>query len=282
VESRRGYFEAADQGTLFLDEIGELPLHLQVKLLRALQDGHVQRVGDSKPIRVDVRVLAATNRDLEQAVTAGSFRQDLYFRLNVIPLVLPPLRERPDDVEALAEHFLNRYAANSHRKLRLGSAARRLLLRYDYPGNVRELENAIEHACVMAEGQEIQPEDLPERIALFTGRSPHAAGNSMAPVAPGPMPHTGGYHQPGYPPPTQTTPFPGNAGPVHPQTLEATERQMILDALAANRFNLSRAADYLGITRRTLGYRIRKHGLDHAVEEGKAREYPRRPPSPSE
>jgi DNA-binding NtrC family response regulator len=294
VESRRGYFEAADQGTLFLDEIGELPLHLQVKLLRALQDGHVQRVGDSKPIRVDVRVLAATNRNLEQSVASGAFRQDLFFRLNVIPMHLSPLRERPEDVDALAEHFLARYASAQNRKLKLSAEARRLLLRYDYPGNVRELENAIEHATVMAEGSQIQPEDLPDRISLFTGRSAVATGpevmpgGAFAPPQPlGGQPQfgPGGANWAGYPPgnpgaptgawPGVPTPPPG--GGIHPQTLEATERQMILDALAANRFNLSRSADYLGITRRTLGYRIRKHGLDQAVEEGKAREYPRRP-----
>jgi DNA-binding NtrC family response regulator len=269
VESRRGYFEAADQGTLFLDEIGELPLHLQVKLLRALQDGHIQRVGESKAIRVDVRVLAATNRNLEQAVAAGAFRQDLYFRLNVIPLHLPPLRERPADIEALSDYFLARFTLGLKHPLRLSAETRLLLLQYDYPGNVRELENAIEHASVMAEHGIIQPGDLPERILHFRGRTapPPAIGPSQFSSAPAPMNPTAMQSD-------------GAVPSSHPQsTLEATERKLILDALAAQRYNLSRAAEALGITRRTLGYRIRKHALDQAVEEGKAREFTRRSPS---
>ncbi len=157
---RAGCFERADGGTLFLDEIGEVEPEFQVKLLRVLQEGEVLRVGGSEPRTVDVRVVAATNRDLRQEIAAGRFREDLFYRLNVIPVRLPPLRERREDVLPLARHFLGRSAEQGGRQLRLGPEAEELLRRHAWPGNVRELENAVERAVVLARGDVIDAEDL--------------------------------------------------------------------------------------------------------------------------
>src|SRR5690606_9818412 len=146
IENRKGLFESANGGTIFLDEIGEVPPYLQVKLLRVLQEGEIQRVGESQQRKVDVRVIAATNRDLENDVATGAFRQDLYYRLNVIPVILPSLRQRRTDILPLIQHFLQRFAGSEQAPARVSPAAMQLLMDYDYPGNIRELENAIEHA----------------------------------------------------------------------------------------------------------------------------------------
>ncbi|MCC6644196.1 MAG: sigma-54-dependent Fis family transcriptional regulator [Polyangiaceae bacterium] len=162
---RRGLFEEADRGTLFLDEIGELPLSLQVKLLRVLQAETLRRLGDTRDQKVDVRIIAATHRDLAADVKAGRFREDLYYRLNVLPLHVPPLRERKDDIALLVDHFIARNNARLGTDIRgLDPEARRLLLGYAWPGNVRELENSIERAMVLAEGDVIAGRDLPERV----------------------------------------------------------------------------------------------------------------------
>jgi two-component system, NtrC family, response regulator HydG len=165
VGDRRGRFEAADRGTLLLDEIGEIPLHTQVKLLRALQAREIERVGDNRPVRVDVRVLAATNADLDGLVRKGRFREDLYFRLKVVSIRLPPLRERRSDIPLLAEHF-RRIHSERHARPTTGfsAAAKRLLASYDYPGNVRELENIVEAAVVLTEAPEIGVEALPAEL----------------------------------------------------------------------------------------------------------------------
>ncbi len=167
---KKGLFEEADKGTIFLDEIGDLPLLLQVKLLRVLQEGEVRPVGASQPINVDVRVVAATARDLAQEVDEGRFRQDLYYRLNVLPITLPPLRQRPADIPLLCDHFIAKF------KDRMGSVASRIdkeamkmLLKYQWPGNVRELENTIERALVLADSDTLLPENFP---MLREGRSP--------------------------------------------------------------------------------------------------------------
>jgi DNA-binding NtrC family response regulator len=236
-ESRKGHFEAADNGTIFLDEIGDLPLHLQVKLLRVLQVGEIQRVGESTPIKVNARVIAATNRDLEADVTKGLFRQDLYYRLNVIPIYLPPLRQRPEDLPILIERFLQRYSTGAQPK-HLSPEARRMLSAYDYPGNIRELENAIEHAVVLSEGDLITPSDLPFQIQNYS--------------IPGGI---GGIALSGY------------AGGDQPMHLEDIEKRCIMGALEKSRYNYTRAAAHLGITRRTLGYRIQKYGLEDLITE---------------
>jgi DNA-binding NtrC family response regulator len=231
TETRRGMFETADTGTIFLDEIGDMPQHLQVKLLRVLQEGEIQRIGENTPRKVDVRVIAATNRNLEQLVAQGRFRQDLYYRLNVIPISIPPLRERRDDIPPLIEHFLRKYARHGPPK-QVSPEALALLLRYDYPGNVRELENAIEHAVVLSEGNTIQVGDLPLQI------------------------QNAEWQQVIYPMPGSDT-----------MQLEELERRAMLAALEKTNYNMTRAAAHLGITRRTLGYRIKKYGLSALIAE---------------
>jgi two-component system response regulator AtoC len=165
TSDRRGLFEEADGGTLFLDEVGELPLALQVKLLRVLQEETIRRLGDTKDVKVDSRIVAATHRDLAAETKAGRFREDLYYRLNVLPIVVPPLRARRDDIPVLMDHFVSRNNARLGTRVRgVDAEARRLLIDYSWPGNVRELENSIERAMVLAEGEWITAHDLPERI----------------------------------------------------------------------------------------------------------------------
>ncbi|HYO11705.1 MAG TPA: sigma 54-interacting transcriptional regulator [Thermoanaerobaculia bacterium] len=211
VARKSGRVEVADSGTLFLDEVGEIPLPLQAKLLRFLQEREFERLGSTRTIRVDVRVVAATNRDLEKMIREGTFREDLYYRLNVITLHLPPLRERREDVPLLASHF----AAVTSRRLGRAVAgftpeARACLQRYDWPGNVRELANAVERAIVLGEGDLIRPEDLPETL-LDAG------------------------------------PPPGSAGARYHEVLHETKRRLILDTLAETRGNVTRAAAVLGL-----------------------------------
>jgi two-component system response regulator AtoC len=165
IADRRGLFEEATGGTLFLDEIGELPLGLQVKLLRVLEDERIRRVGDTRDIKVDVRIITATHRDLQAETKAGRFREDLFYRLNVLPIHAPPLRERKDDIPLLIDHFITRNNTRLGTHIRgLDTETRRLLYEYSWPGNVRELENTIERAMVLAEGDVLVAQDLPERI----------------------------------------------------------------------------------------------------------------------
>lgn len=165
MHDRRGLFEEAHCGTLFLDEIGELPQSLQVKLLRVLEDGRIRRLGESKDIEVDVRIVAATHRDLMNDAKAGRFREDLFYRLNVLPIVVPPLRDRKEDIPLLIDHFVSRNNTRLGTNITgVDSEARRLLYEYAWPGNVRELENTIERAMVLAEGDKIGATDLPERL----------------------------------------------------------------------------------------------------------------------
>jgi sigma-54 dependent transcriptional regulator, flagellar regulatory protein len=165
IRSRAGRFEMANGGTVFLDEIGEMDLSLQVKILRVLQEKEFERVGGSKTLKVDLRIVAATNRDLESEVAKGGFREDLYYRLNVIPIHLPPLRERGEDIRLLASHFLKRFCEKGSRPLlALPSQTMDMLMAYLWPGNVRELENLMERVSILCEGEAILPEDLPEKI----------------------------------------------------------------------------------------------------------------------
>ncbi len=168
IAQQRGRLEMADRGTVFLDEIGELAPPLQAKLLRVLEDQVVERIGARRGIKIDVRVIAATNCNLEEAIAQGTFRRDLYYRLNVVALVIPPLRERRDDLPLLAAYFVRRHAARCQRAVKgISPAARALLTRYDWPGNVRELSNAIERAVVLGSSDVIVPDDLPEGIHEF-------------------------------------------------------------------------------------------------------------------
>jgi two-component system response regulator HydG len=164
THTHRGLFEAANQGTLFLDEIGELPLHLQAKLLRAIQEGEIKPVGSTERTAIDVRVIAATNRDLEMACRIGTFRQDLYFRLNVVQITLPPLRKRKTDIPLLANHFLQKFAALHGAIHTISEDALRVLMAYDWPGNVRELGNVIERALALGSSSVVEVRDLPSGI----------------------------------------------------------------------------------------------------------------------
>jgi two-component system NtrC family response regulator len=223
--TRRGRFELAHGGTLFLDEIGDLPLHLQVKLLRVLQEREIERVGSSRPLPVDVRLLAATHRNLEALVREGRFRDDLYYRINVVTVTLPPLRDRREDIPRLLEHFLAVYARRNGKTVRgLTREARDALLRYDYPGNVRELENLVERAVVLTRDDVIGLADLP--LSLGTG-DPEPAGD----------------------------------GGSLPAAVEGLERRMIREALARADGVQTRAAELLGISERVLRYKLRKLGL---------------------
>lgn len=223
--NKKGLFEEAHRGTFFLDEIGEMASALQVKLLRALQDREVRRVGSNQPVTVDVRVLAATNRDLEQMMRQGTFREELYYRLNVIQVSLPPLRERREDIPLLAEHFLERFGQKQGRILRLSSDALERLLRYPWPGNVRELENAMERTAILAQEEIVSPQDLPPHIATGTGLGP-------APSLP------------------------------LEQSLVEIEKAHILHILERCGRNYSRAADILGIGRTTLWRKLKEYGLE--------------------
>ena len=225
VASKLGLFEEAHGGTLLLDEIAEMPAALQVKLLRALQSGEIRRLGASQATTIDVRVIAATNRDLAAMIADGSFREDLFYRLNVIEVLLPPLRERREDIPALAEHFMTRAGARLGRDIRLAAETVERLLRYPWPGNVRELENAVERAAILARGDTVTPEDLPPHVA---------AGLNL-----GPSPAL----------PRQTT-------------LAETERDHILTTLERFGRNHSAAAEALGIGRTTLWRKLKEYGIE--------------------
>ncbi len=238
IGTKPGLFEVADGGTLFIDEIGELPGSLQPKLLRVLEDGSMRRVGSSFERRVNVRIIAATNRDLEQEVRQGRFREDLFYRINVMSLVLPPLRERADDIPRLIQHFLPQ-------TWRMNDDARAVLEKYHWPGNVRQLSNVIERATILADDQLVTIDDLPRDVL---GRSP-MRDHKNSPMAPS------------LPPPIQT--MGSDAG------LDAVERAHVLDVLRNCQGNKARAARALGIHRRRL-YRLLErysHGITAPAEE---------------
>jgi transcriptional regulator with GAF, ATPase, and Fis domain len=223
--SRLGRFEEADGGTLFLDEIGELSNPVQVKLLRFLQEREFQRVGGNRTLRSDVRIISATNRDLEEGVKGGDFREDLYYRLNVVGITIPPLRERREDLVPLMGHFLKRFSLENNRKIDgVSSRARDLLMKYDYPGNVRELENILERAVVIARGDHIETTDLPFRA-----------------VAMDPLEH--------------------QKGGTLKESIAFLEREMVSRAMAETGNHQTRAARKLGISERMLRYKLKKYGF---------------------
>ncbi|MCA8973305.1 MAG: sigma-54-dependent Fis family transcriptional regulator, partial [Planctomycetes bacterium] len=234
VRDKIGKFEAATGGTIFLDEIGTSSPAFQIKLLRVLQDRIIERVGDTKTITVDVRVVLATNKDLAKAVAAGEFREDLYYRINVVSVEMPPLRERKGDVVGLADHFLRRFADEHGRNVTgFTDKAMQALLMADWPGNVRQLENTIERAVVLSQGRRIDFGDLPVELQVADAR-------------PGPM----------------VTPLPVD-GPILPlkKALEAPEKQLIERALAHCGGNRERTAKVLEINRSTLFQKLRKYGI---------------------
>jgi two-component system NtrC family response regulator len=226
---RRGRFEMANEGTLFLDEIGDISPATQVRLLRVLQEQQFERVGGSETIQVDVRVIAATNKDLEDAITRGTFREDLFYRLNVIPIEIPPLRKRREDIAPLLEHYLHRFGKeNRRKKLSFSKESWDLLLRYDYPGNVRELENVIQRSVIMSRGEHVTTDDLPQVVrSLNTESSIRETQSALS----------------------------------FTDQVEKLEKELIFDALRTSGGNQSKAAKNLGLSERNLRYRLQKWGV---------------------
>ncbi|MGC8490637.1 MAG: sigma-54-dependent transcriptional regulator [Syntrophobacteraceae bacterium] len=230
TQRRIGRFEQAAGGTLFLDEIGELTLPVQVKLLRFAQEREFQRIGGERTIKADVRIISATHQDLESKVKDGTFREDLFYRVNVVTMKIPPLRERREDIPVLIDHFVNHFARENRKEIKgVSREARDLLIKYHYPGNVRELENIIERAIVIARGAVLSVEDLPFQEALASNAM--CSNDARAPE--GTLQHT----------------------------LESTELQMIKDAMERASGNQSQAAKLLGLNERMLRYKLKKYGL---------------------
>jgi len=224
---KKGRFELADKGTIFLDEIGDVPLPMQVKLLRVLQEQQIERVGGTETIPIDVRIIAATNQDLEKKIKEGTFREDLFYRLNIVAIKIPPLRERKEDILPLIEFFLLKYAnENKKETFTISKEAVDQLMKYSYPGNVRELENSIERAVVLARGNTLTQNDLPMSIKGFIREevSELTEGNLV-------------------------------------EKVEALERKLILNALTKSNGNQTQAGKLLGLTERNLRYKLQKYGI---------------------
>jgi len=256
-EMRKGRFELADGGTLFLDEIGDITSSLQVKLLRILQEQEFERVGGTKTVKTDVRLVAATNRNLEEMVKKGEFREDLYYRLNVIPLNLPPLRERYEDVKLLIEHYMKKFMKEHNKNMSLSKAAMELLLDYPWPGNIRELQNTMERLVLICPEGEVLPEMLNHVLPfnyqkLYNTAAPEPVAQptvqSMPPVAP--------------PPVEEVYAAPAESHPVTKATLQELEKESIIQALIENRGIQTKAAAQLGMTPRQIGYKIKKYDID--------------------
>jgi len=231
---KRGRFELAHGGTLFLDEVGELNLATQVKLLRVLQEGEFERLGGTETIKADIRLIAATNRDLEAAMAERQFREDLYYRLNVFSIFVPPLRDRKPDVMLLADHFLIKYARRHNKRIkRIATPAIDMLMSYHWPGNVRELENIVERAVLTCDGQVIHGHDLPPTLQTAEA-SGTAVQSSLS------------------------------------DAIEQFEKDLIVDALKSSRGNRAKAARLLGTTERIIGYKIRKYEIEVARFRGGA------------
>ncbi|MGA9393108.1 MAG: sigma-54 dependent transcriptional regulator [Candidatus Sulfotelmatobacter sp.] len=232
--SKPGKFELADKGTLFLDEIGDIPLAIQVKLLRVLQEREFERLGGTKTVKVDVRLIAATNRDLREALEQGTFREDLYYRLNVVPIDIAPLRQRKEDIPDLVNLFISRFAGDSGKPVEgITPEALRILVNYHWPGNVRELQNIIERACALAKGTVLKVEDI--HLDVRPARAVNGAGNFLP----------------------------------EGMTLEQWEDEMIRESLRRANGNKSQAARLLGLSRNALRYRLSKIGIaDEGEKEG--------------
>lgn len=279
-KTQEGKFEAANGGTLFLDEIGDLPIELQAKLLRVIQDRMVERLGSNKSLEVDVRIVAATNRDLASQVASGKFREDLYYRLAVFPIAIPPLRERMDDVVPLAELFLERYGQTMGRiGLTLSEAAKSAMSSHAWPGNVRELENAVQRALLMADGTTVEPEHLELRSSAgsagsssagaFAEREPAASGLtssdqsvrvgvSAGPGGAGPGISAGIAAGSGLAPRPAGAEF-ASSTPIEMASLEVVEREHILRVLKSTGGNRKKAIDILGISERALRYKLKDY-----------------------
>ena len=254
VDKTLGKFREADGGTLFLDEIGELPLDMQVKLLRALQEGEIDPVGGKRPVKIDVRIVSATNRDPAQQVRDGAFREDLFYRLNVFPIEAPSLRDRREDIPALVEHFIARFNAEEGKRI-AGCAPETMtmLQSFDWPGNVRQLENAVFRAIVLADAPFLQPHDFPA-ISGVTAPMP-----DVVPVA------TVSTHSDHAPQPDQPIRILDDRG--HLRTLEEIERDLIQHAIEVYSGHMSEIARRLGIGRSTLYRKVREQGLEEQLKE---------------
>ncbi|MGB9710423.1 MAG: sigma-54 interaction domain-containing protein [Thermodesulfovibrio sp.] len=231
---RLGRFEVANEGTIFLDEIGDMPVHLQVKILRVLQEKAFERIGGTKSIHVNVRIIAATNKDLENEVKEGRFREDLFWRLNVVPVVIPPLRERKEDIPLLCDYFIDKFSKKFGYSLQIKQEAMEVLLNYHWPGNVRELENLIERLYVLNDGGVITVEDLPEKIKFGESLLPKTVSDDINPFS---------------------------AGIDLNEVLKEYEKKLILHALNLHRWIKSRAARYLNINRTTLIEKMKRLGI---------------------
>ena len=225
-QQRKGRFELAHGGTIFLDEIGDLPLPTQVKLLRVIQEREFERIGGTETIKIDVRIIAATNRNLEEQIEKGEYREDLYYRINVFPIFIPPLRERRDDIPTLVDHFIDKFNKKNNRKIkRITTSAINMLMVHRWPGNVRELENVIERACIMSKDDVVHSYDLPPTLQTADSTNTGLEGG-MVPI------------------------------------IEQVETQLIRDALTTTNGNITKAAEVLKITERMLGTRIKKYEID--------------------
>ena len=238
ISTKKGLFEVADEGTIFLDEISELPLMMQVKLLRVLQDGEFKRVGGTEDIRVDVRIISATNKDLEGAVREKQFREDLFYRLNVIQIRIPSLRERKEDIPLLTSHFLKRYSEELGKQIsQISPEALRVLVQYDYPGNVRELQNIIERAMALETSQELTAQNLSSYI------------EEQLPIKKRPL----------------DLEIPSEGVDLE-KIVEDVERTLLLKALDRTKGIKKKAAELLHINFRSMRYRLEKYGLNHSDE----------------
>lgn len=223
---RKGRFEAAEGGTIFLDEIGDLPASTQVKMLRILQERSFERLGSAKPVKIDVRIVCATNRNLEDLIEKGDFREDLFYRINVFPVFVPPLRERINDIPGLADHFITKFNKNNVKKIkRISSSAIDMLMVYHWPGNIRELENCIERACILSTDAVIRAHNLPPTLQTSVSSKTKSSGTLEA-------------------------------------ILDRVEKQIIIETLLSSKGNILKAADMLGITERIMGLRIKKYEID--------------------
>ena len=237
VGEKKGLFEVADGGTLFLDEIGELDISLQAKILRALQEKQIRRVGGTREINTDVRIVAATNRDLLKMTQDGRFREDLYYRLNVLSIELPALRERRDDIPVLIDYFIKKHTKNSSTKIKgFNSEARKLMLEYNYPGNIRQLESAIERSVLLAEGDLITLDDLPPEMLRNESVTANSGESNFT------LPPNG-------------------------INFEDVERSLIMQAMDRTDNNITKSAKLLGLTFRTLQYRLEKFGVKKEEED---------------
>jgi transcriptional regulator with GAF, ATPase, and Fis domain len=287
IQHKPGKFEFANHGTMFLDEIGDMSFPLQAKLLQVLQDGEFARLGGKHDVRVDVRVIAATNRDLERAVAEGQFREDLFFRLNVVAIQLPPLRERREEIPLLTEYFLKKYSVQYNKPYtEIGSETMKLFMEHDWPGNVRELENLIKRAVVLG-GEAAIRKEIQHSIAMAAHRIgplyapahpplyPHAHPRGPAAAAPAPPAGFAGANGSAPPqpaPPLSPAAFAAAAAAAGNYSLKdisreaarQAERELILKMLQQTRWNRKETAEILGISYKALLYKIKENGLDKA------------------